>query len=55
MRVRALGGSVASSVSKNTDYVVVGERPGSKAREAEKFGVTVVNEAEFERLLAEAA
>jgi DNA ligase (NAD+) len=46
-RVKALGGKVVSSVSKNTDYVVAGEDPGSKYDEAQKLGVDIIDEAEF--------
>jgi DNA ligase (NAD+) len=47
------GGKAAGSVSKNTDYVVVGENAGSKAEKAEQLGLTILDEAAFERLLAE--
>ncbi len=50
-RIKSLGGKVASSVSKNTDYVVVGDDPGSKYDEAQKLGVKTIEEGEFERLL----
>jgi DNA ligase (NAD+) len=46
------GGKVSGSVSKKTDYVVVGADPGSKYDKAKELGVTVLTEAEFEKLLA---
>jgi len=52
-RVKALGGLPTDSVSKSTDYVVAGEKAGSKLGKAEKLGVTVLNEKEFEKLMAE--
>jgi DNA ligase (NAD+) len=45
------GGKASSSVSKKTDYVVVGDAPGSKAAKAEELGVQILNEAEFIALL----
>lgn len=50
-QARMAGATVASSVSKKTDYVVVGEDPGSKAAEAKKLGVNILTESEFKRLL----
>ncbi|MFM8843644.1 MAG: NAD-dependent DNA ligase LigA, partial [Actinomycetota bacterium] len=45
------GGKAASSVSKNTDYVVVGDSPGSKAAKAEELGVPIIDETAFIALL----
>jgi DNA ligase (NAD+) len=50
-KIRALGGNVSESVSKKTDYVVVGNEPGSKYDKAKKLGVKILNEQEFLRLL----
>ena len=46
------GGKTSSSVSKKTDYVVVGDAPGSKAAKAEELGVPILDEAGFKALLA---
>ena len=47
----ARGGKASGSVSKKTDYVVVGENAGSKADKAEQLGVPILDEAGFQRLL----
>jgi len=49
--VQQHGGKVSGSVSKKTDYVVVGTDPGSKYDKAKELGVTVLTEGEFEMLL----
>lgn len=51
--IRARGGKAAASVSKNTDYVVAGENPGSKVQKAEALGIPVLNQEEFQRLLTD--
>ena len=49
--ILARGGKAAGSVSKKTDYVVVGENAGTKADKAEQLGVPVLDEAGFKALL----
>lgn len=49
--VERLGATVASSVSKKTSYVVAGEDPGSKLEQAQKLGVTVLDEEAFVGLI----
>jgi len=50
-KIRELGGEVSSSVSKQTDYVVAGENPGSKYVKAGKLGVKIINESEFKKMI----
>ena len=47
----AAGAKVAGSVSKNTDYVVLGEAAGSKAKKAAELGIVTLSEEEFLNLL----
>jgi DNA ligase (NAD+) len=51
--VQRLGGKVSGSVSKKTDFVVVGENPGSKFDKAVSLGVPILDEAGFAVLLEE--
>ena len=50
-RIEAAGGKVSSSVSKNTDYLVTGESPGSKLEKAKQSGVQIIDEAALITLL----
>lgn len=52
-RIEDLGGRVSSSVSKNTDYVVVGSDPGSKYDKALRLGIKTINEDEFKELIGQ--
>jgi DNA ligase (NAD+) len=49
--VKQHGGKISGSVSKKTDYVVVGTDPGSKYDKAKELGVSILTESEFEKLL----
>ena len=47
------GGLVKGSVSKTTDFVIAGEKAGSKLKKAQELGIKILSEEEFEKLLAE--
>lgn len=49
--IRQQGGKATNAISKDTDYLVVGEKPGSKLAKAEKLGVTVIDETGLRKLL----
>ncbi len=50
-RFKSMGAKTSSSVSKNTDMVIVGEKPGSKFDKAKEFGIRIVEKDELNELL----
>jgi DNA ligase (NAD+) len=50
-KIEEAGGKVTDSVSKKTDYVVAGDKAGSKLEKAQKLGIRVLTEAEFLELM----
>lgn len=52
MKLLELGAKPGSSVSKKTDYLIVGEKAGSKLAKAQQLGVTTLTEQEFEEMIA---
>jgi len=51
--IKSLGGAAGSSVTRKTDYLVVGEGPGSKLEKAQEYSVPTLDEEEFVRFLRE--
>lgn len=49
--VEKAGGRAVSSISSKTDYLVIGDNPGSKYEKAQKLGIEILNEAEFKEML----
>jgi len=49
--IESLGGHFTDTVTKKTNYLIVGDNPGSKLQKAEKFGVEIITEEEFLRLV----
>jgi len=48
--IKKLGGKITSSVSKNTDYLLLGKDPGSKYDKAKKIGIEIIIEKDFKKL-----
>ena len=51
-RIESLGGKVSGSVSRSTDYLIVGASPGSKFNRAEELGVNIIDENKMKELMA---
>ena len=51
LRIEALGGKVVSSISKNTDFVIVGTDAGSKLEKAKTLGILLLDEQKFLNML----
>ena len=51
MKLLSLGANPASSVTKKTDYFIVGEKAGSKLTKAQQLGIRTLTEEEFEAML----
>ncbi|MFA7561370.1 MAG: NAD-dependent DNA ligase LigA [Candidatus Izemoplasmatales bacterium] len=49
--IEQYGGNVSSAVSKNTDYVIVGQAPGSKYDKAQSLGIDILNEDDFKKMI----
>jgi len=54
VRIARHGGRASSSVSGKTSYVLAGEKAGSKLAKAEKLGVAVISETDFEQMIGDA-
>jgi len=50
-KIKVLGGEILSSVSKNLNYLIVGENPGGKFDKAKELGVKILNEKEFLKII----
>ena len=46
-----MGAKISSSVSKNTDYLIIGEKPGSKEKKAKELGISILTEEDWIKLI----
>ena len=53
MKAESLGANVSNSISKKTDYVVAGEKAGSKLKKANKLNIPVIQETEWLEIVKE--
>ena len=51
-KINSLGATARNTVSRKTDFLIVGDKAGSKLERAKKYGVTILSEQEFEHLTA---
>lgn len=51
-KIQSLGGEVLASISKNLDYLVVGENPGSKYEKAKELGIKIIKEKDFLKIIS---
>ena len=51
-RIESLGGIAANSVTRKTDYLICGDKPGSKLVKARELGITVLMEQEFLKMIS---
>ena len=51
--IESYGGKTSSSVSKNTDVVIVGEKPGTKFEKAKELGIEIWNEEQIKKVITE--
>ncbi|WP_448375318.1 NAD-dependent DNA ligase LigA [Fervidobacterium sp.] len=51
--IESLGGHFTDNITKKTDYLIVGDNPGSKLQKAEKFGISIITEDEFLAMVEE--
>ena len=50
--VKELGGNVSDTISKKIDFLVAGEKPGSKLNKAQKLGIQIIDEKKFKQMIA---